>query len=55
MKKKSISTKFYFLLQEASQKGTDIDIQVLQSKYDEFVMLVYQEDAAAIDRKPARK
>ncbi|GHT14119.1 hypothetical protein FACS189426_20020 [Bacteroidia bacterium] len=44
--KKFISPKFCFLLQEASQKGIDIDAQVLQNQYDKFVMLVYQEDAA---------
>ncbi|GHT36643.1 hypothetical protein AGMMS49574_28720 [Bacteroidia bacterium] len=54
MKKKFISPKFYFLLQEASQKGIDIDAQVLQNQYDEFAMLVYQEDAAVIDKAAYR-
>ncbi|GAB6013182.1 hypothetical protein [Viscerimonas tarda] len=52
--KQFIQTKFFRTLQEASQKGIDIDTQVLQNQYDEFVMLVYQEDAAVIDKAAYR-
>jgi hypothetical protein len=50
MKKKFILPKFYYLLQAASQEGIEINAQVLQDRYDELVMFVYQEDAATSDR-----
>jgi hypothetical protein len=36
-----ISTKFFHILQEASQKDIDIDVHVLESSYDEFVNLLF--------------
>jgi hypothetical protein len=40
MNKKILSAKFYILLREASQKGTDIDVRELQNSYDEFILLL---------------
>lgn len=48
--KKFISTKLFLALQEASQKGADIDAQVLENSYDEFVMLLFSESTASTDR-----
>lgn len=48
--KRFISTRFFLTLQKFSQKGIDINAQVLQNSYDEFIMLVYQEDTSVIDR-----
>jgi hypothetical protein len=48
--KKFISTKFFLALQEASQKGTDIDARVLENGYDKFFRLLCSENAASTDR-----
>jgi hypothetical protein len=48
--KKFISTKFFLALQEASQKGADIDVQVLENGYDEFVRFLFSGNAASTDR-----
>jgi hypothetical protein len=39
---KFISTKLFLALQEASQKGIDMDAVVLQNGYDDFVESVFQ-------------
>ena len=43
--KQFISTKFFCALQEASQTGLDIDVKVLENKYNEFIMLLFSEQA----------
>jgi hypothetical protein len=48
--KRFISTKFFLSLQEASQKGIDINAQILENGYDEFVMLLFSECAATTNR-----
>jgi hypothetical protein len=48
--KRFISTKFFLSLQEASQKGIDMDAQVLANRYDRFVLLLFSESAASTDR-----
>jgi hypothetical protein len=48
--KQFIETKFFFSLQEASQKGIDINAQALENGYGEFVMLLFSEYATAADR-----
>jgi len=42
-----ISTKFFFLLKNASQKGIDIDIQVLKNSYNDFAVFLFSENNAA--------
>lgn len=42
--------KFFLLLQKASQKGIDMDAKVLQNGYDEFVLSVFQDKVAFIDK-----
>jgi hypothetical protein len=44
--KRFISTKFFLLLKEASQKGINKDAKVLQYDYDKFVESVFQGRAA---------
>jgi hypothetical protein len=44
--KQFISTKLFFSLQEASQKGIDMDAKMLQDEYDKFAKLVFSENAA---------
>jgi hypothetical protein len=48
--KKFTSTKLFLTLQEASQKGADVDTQVLKNDYDEFVTLLFSENAASTDK-----
>jgi hypothetical protein len=48
--KRFISTKFFLLLQDASQKSIDMDAQVLANGYDEFVLLLFSEVTASTDR-----
>jgi hypothetical protein len=48
--KRFISTKFFLLLQDASQKSIDVDAKVLANGYDEFVLLLFSEGAASTDR-----
>ncbi|MDR1370881.1 MAG: hypothetical protein LBJ72_12290 [Dysgonamonadaceae bacterium] len=50
--KRFIATKFIRSLQNASQKGIDIDAQILQDDYDGFVVLLFQ-DAALLQNKAA--
>jgi hypothetical protein len=40
--KQFISTKFFRVLQEISQTGINMDTQILQNSYDEFVILLFQ-------------
>jgi hypothetical protein len=40
--KQFISTKLFFELQEASQKGVDIDVHILENSYDEFANLLFK-------------
>jgi hypothetical protein len=47
--KQFISTKLFLALQEASQKDIDIEVQVLESSYDEFVSLLFK-DCSAVDK-----
>jgi hypothetical protein len=44
------SARFFRLLQEASQKGINMDAKVLQNGYDEFVMSVFQDKTAFCDK-----
>jgi hypothetical protein len=48
--KRFIKTKFFLALQEASQKGFDLDSQVLQNRYNKFVLLLFSESAAFTDK-----
>ncbi|MDR0412211.1 MAG: hypothetical protein LBH61_00200 [Dysgonamonadaceae bacterium] len=48
--KKFISTKLFLALQEASQKGIDIDARVLENSYDKFVRLLFSENAASTNK-----
>jgi hypothetical protein len=43
MSRKFLSTKLFLELQEASQKGTDMDVHVLENSYDEFVNLLFKD------------
>ena len=49
--KRFISTKFFLLLQKASQNGIDIDANVLKVEYDRFVMLVFSESGILTDKQ----
>jgi hypothetical protein len=44
--KKLVTTKFFLLLKEASQKGNAVDTHVLENCYEEFVMLLFSLSAA---------
>jgi hypothetical protein len=44
------STRFFRLLQEASQKGIDRDVQVWQNGYNEFAVSVFQGNAVFTDK-----
>jgi hypothetical protein len=48
--KRFISTKLFLTLQDASQKGIDMDAKVLQNGYDEFVESVFQGKTAFCDK-----
>ena len=48
--KRFVSTEFFLSLKEASQKGIDVDAQVLENGYDRFVMLLFREGAACTDK-----
>jgi hypothetical protein len=48
--KKFISTKFFLALREASQKGADIDVRVLENSYNKFFRLLFSENAAFTGR-----
>lgn len=48
--KRFTTTKFFLSLQEASQKGVDIDAQVLKNDYDEFTMLLFSQGAVLSDK-----
>jgi hypothetical protein len=48
--KRFISTKLFLALQEASQKGIDMDAKVLRNSYDEFVESVFQGRTAFTDK-----
>jgi hypothetical protein len=47
------STKLFLALQEASQKGIDLDVQVLEDSYDEFVNRLFK-DSSVIDKSAYR-
>jgi hypothetical protein len=51
---KFILTKLFLSLKEASQKGIDVDVKVLEKSHNKFVMLLYSESAAATDRTAFR-
>ena len=44
--KEFTSTKFFLVLQEASQTGIAVDTRVLENCYDEFVLLLFTQSAA---------
>lgn len=48
--KRFIQTKLFLALQEASQRGIDMDAKVLKNRYDEFSALLFEENAATTDR-----
>jgi hypothetical protein len=48
--KQFIKTKFFRSMQEASQKGVDVDAQVLENGYDKFAMLLFSEGATSTDK-----
>jgi hypothetical protein len=48
--KKFISTKLFLTLQEASQKGVNVDAQVLENGYNDFACLLFTETSAAKDK-----
>jgi hypothetical protein len=48
--KKFISTKLFLALQDASQKGINMDAKALQNSYDEFVVSVFQSRAIFTDK-----
>jgi hypothetical protein len=48
--KKFISTKLFLALQEASQKGADIDARVLENSYNKFFRFLFSENAASTNR-----
>jgi hypothetical protein len=41
--KQFISIKFFLVLREASLKGVDIDVHILENSYDEFVNLLFKD------------
>ena len=41
--KRFINTKFFLVLQEISQNGTDVDIRFLTTVYNEFMRYVFGE------------
>jgi hypothetical protein len=45
--KRFISTEFFFLLKKASQKGIDVETQVLENGYEEFVISLFSESTTA--------
>ncbi|MDR0699078.1 MAG: hypothetical protein LBG28_07685 [Tannerella sp.] len=51
--KRFISTKLFLALQEASQKNIEIDVQVLENSYDEFVNRLFK-DCTAENRSAYR-
>jgi hypothetical protein len=50
--KRFISTKFFLTLQEASQKGIEADVEVLENGYDEFALFLFSE-CIALNNKTA--
>jgi hypothetical protein len=52
--KRFISTKFFLTLQDASPKSINIDAQVLDNEYDEFVILLFMGTALSSDRAAYR-
>ncbi|MDR2947637.1 MAG: hypothetical protein LBV71_00370 [Prevotella sp.] len=48
--KRFISTKFIHTLREASQKGIDADVEVLENRYEEFVRLLFSQCTILSDR-----
>ena len=50
MKRNFISTKLFLTLQEASQKGIEMDAKVLRNGYDEIVKSVFQGRTAFPDK-----
>jgi hypothetical protein len=48
--KRFIPTKLFLSLQEASQKNVDMDIQVLENQFEDFVMLLFSGYAALTDK-----
>jgi len=52
--KELISTKFFRTLRESSQTGIDKDAKVLQNEYDDFVMLLFSQNAVLTDKAAYR-
>jgi len=48
--KRFIETKFYFILQEASQRGIDLNGKILQNRYDEFIKLLFSENTVSTNK-----
>ena len=53
--KQLVSTKLVRSLQTASQTGANIDAQVLENDYDDFVKIVFAENADTIDKSAFRQ
>lgn len=48
--KRFISAELFLALQEASQKGIEIDTQVLENGYNKFVILLFTEGVVCTDK-----
>jgi hypothetical protein len=48
--KQFISTKFFLLLQEVSQNGTEVDAKVLEHKYEAFAYLLFSKTTLSLNK-----
>ena len=53
--KQLVSTKFVRALRTASQNGANIDAHTLENDYDDFVKIVFAENADTIDKSAFRQ
>ena len=53
--KQLVSTKFVRTLQTASQTGANINAHTLENDYDDFVKIVFAENADTIDKSAFRQ
>ena len=53
--KQLVSTKFVRSLRTASQTGANIDAHTLENDYDDFVKIVFAENADTIDKSAFRQ
>ena len=53
--KQLVSTKLVRTLQTASQNGANIDAHTLENDYDDFVKIVFAENADTIDKSAFRQ